>query len=67
MTFKQASGQDGKVRKGEKRSLVVYANIVTRTEADPDTGEQQERDIPFMKGFTVLNAEQVEGLHHWRR
>jgi antirestriction protein ArdC len=62
MTFKQASERGGNVRKGEKGCLVVYANTVTRTEVDPDTGEQQERDIPFMKGFTVFNAEQVEGL-----
>ena len=53
MTFKQATERGGKVRKGEKGSLVVYSNTVTRSEADPDSGEQQERDIPFMKGFTL--------------
>jgi antirestriction protein ArdC len=62
MTFKQASERGGKVRKGEKGSLVVYASTVTRNEVDPYTGEQQQRDIPFMKGFMVFNAEQVEGL-----
>ena len=62
MTFKQAAELGGNVRKGEKGSLVVYADTITRTEADPKTGEEQERDIPFMKGYTVFNVEQVEGL-----
>lgn len=50
------------MRKGEKGSLVVYANTITRTEQDEATGEETERDIPFMKGYTVFNAEQIEGL-----
>ena len=62
MTFKQALELGGNVRKGEKGNLVVYANTIKRTEADPDTGEEQERDIPFMKGYTVFNVEQVEKL-----
>ena len=35
---------------------------ITRTEIDGDSGEETERDIPFMKGYTVFNVEQVEGL-----
>ncbi|MGE3993158.1 ArdC family protein [Pseudorhodoplanes sp.] len=62
MTFKQAFALGGHVRKGERGSLVVYASSVKRTEDDPDTGEEQERSIPFMKGYTVFNVEQVEGL-----
>jgi antirestriction protein ArdC len=42
-------------------ALVVYANGITRTETD-DEGEEQEREIAFLKGYTVLNAEQCEGL-----
>jgi antirestriction protein ArdC len=62
MTFKQALELGGHVRKGEKGSLVVYASSITRTEADEATGEESERDISFMKGYTVFNVEQVEGL-----
>jgi antirestriction protein ArdC len=62
LTFKQAQELGGHVRKGEKGSLVVYANTISRTETDEATGEELERDIPFMKGYTVFNAEQVEGL-----
>ena len=35
---------------------------MTRTEDDDDTGEDIEREIPFLKGYTVFNVEQIEGL-----
>jgi antirestriction protein ArdC len=54
MTFRQALELGGHVRKGEKGSLVVYASSITRSETDEATGEETERDIPFMKKYTVL-------------
>src|ERR1700722_1740772 len=62
MTFKQAMELDAHVKNGEKGSLVVYAATVTRNETDDATGEASEREIPFMKGYTVFNVEQIEGL-----
>jgi antirestriction protein ArdC len=62
MTFKQALALDANVRKGEHGSLVVYADKITRTETDSETGEDTAREIPFMKGYTVFNTEQIEGL-----
>ncbi len=62
MTFRQARELGAHVRKGEKGSLVVYANTVTRTAVDDDTGEETEHDIPFMKGYSVFNVEQIEDL-----
>jgi antirestriction protein ArdC len=61
MTFRQALEFDAHVRKGEHGSLVVFANTVTKTETN-DHGEDVEREIPFMKGYTVFNVEQIEGL-----
>jgi antirestriction protein ArdC len=61
MTYKQAQETGGQVRKGEHGSLVVYANSVTKTETN-EKGEDTERDIPFMKAYTVFNVEQVDGL-----
>jgi antirestriction protein ArdC len=61
LTFKQALELGGNVRKGETGELVVYANRITRTETD-DKGEELEREIPFLKGYTVFNAEQCDGL-----
>ena len=62
MTFKQARELGGHVRKGEKGSPVVYANTLTRTELDEATGEEIDQTIPFMKGYTVFNIEQIKGL-----
>jgi antirestriction protein ArdC len=61
LTFKQALELGGHVRKGETGELVVYANSITRTETDA-RGEETEREIPYMKGYTVFNAEQCDGL-----
>jgi len=61
LTFKQALELGGAVRKGERGELVVYANSITRTETD-DKGEETERSIPFLKGYTVFNVEQCDGL-----
>jgi antirestriction protein ArdC len=62
MTFKQAQELGAHVRKGEKGSLVIYADTIHKTETDEATGEEIERAIPFMKGYTVFNCEQIEGL-----
>jgi len=61
MTYKQASELGGQVRKGEHGSLVVYADRITRTETGDD-GDETEHSIPFLKGYTVFNSEQIDGL-----
>ena len=61
MTFKQAKEFGAHVKKGERGSLVVYANSITKTE-EQDDGSEEERTIPFMKGYSVFNVEQIEGL-----
>jgi len=61
LTYKQASELGGQVRKGEKGSLVVYADKITKTGTD-EKGADVEIKIPFMKGYTVFNAEQIDNL-----
>ena len=61
ITFRQALQLKACVRKGERGSLVVYANSVTRTEKN-DAGEDVEHEIRFLKGYTVFKVEQIEGL-----
>lgn len=61
LTFKQALELGGNVKKGETGELVVYADRINRTEINAH-GEECEREIPFLKGYTVFNAEQCEGL-----
>lgn len=61
MTFRQALELGAHVRKGEHGSTVVYANRLKRTET-ADDGRDVEREIPFLKAYTVFNVEQIEGL-----
>ena len=62
MTFRQANELEAHVRKGEKGSLVVYANSVTRNEVDEESGDETEREVRFLRGYTVFNVAQIEGL-----
>ncbi|MGR9355118.1 ArdC family protein [Rhizobium leguminosarum] len=61
MTFRQAQELGACVRKGETGSMVVYANRISKTETD-GAGNEIERDIPFLKAYTVFNVEQIDGL-----
>jgi antirestriction protein ArdC len=64
LTFRQALKIGAHVRKGEKGTTVVYADRFVpyreRTRA-ADTGDEPEA-IPFLKRFTVFNADQCEDL-----
>ena len=62
MTFRQAKELGAHVRKGESGNLVVYANRITAPKPTRQRREEAEREIPFMKGYTVFNVEQIEGL-----
>ena len=61
LTFQQARQLGGHIRKGEKSTMIVYAGTVSRTEQD-DKGEEQEKEIPFLKAYSVFNADQTDGL-----
>jgi len=61
MTYRQAKELGAQVRKGEEGSLVVYANAVVRTETNDD-GEEVDREVHFLRGYTVFNVEQIDGL-----
>ncbi len=61
MTYKQSQELGAQVRKGEHGSLVVFADRIRRTETN-DRGEDIDREIPFLKAYTVFNCEQIDGL-----
>lgn len=61
MTFKQAVEMKANVRKGEKGSIVVYADKVMK-ERQNDEGEIELHKVPFLKQYVVFNACQIEGL-----
>jgi antirestriction protein ArdC len=62
MTYRQAVQLGAHVRKGEQGSPVVYANSITRNETNATSGDEIARDIHFLKGYTVFNVEQIDGL-----
>ncbi|HEY1246224.1 MAG TPA: zincin-like metallopeptidase domain-containing protein [Hyphomicrobiaceae bacterium] len=64
LTFKQALGLGGNVRKGERGTAVVYADRFVPDDVRHRAYERgvKPRAIPFLKRFTVFNAEQCEGL-----
>ena len=47
---------------GREGPACVYANAINRSERDDKTGEDVELEIPYMKGYSVFNVEQIEGL-----
>jgi antirestriction protein ArdC len=61
MTYNKANELGGQVKKGEKGTLVVYANKFEKSEVN-DKGEEKISTIPFLKGYTVFNVEQIDGL-----
>ena len=64
LTFRQASGIGGNIRKGEHGTTVVYADRFI----PDDERKRAQRDgdepgaIPFLKRFTVFNTDQCENL-----
>lgn len=63
LTFRQAIGLGGAVRRGERGVTVVFAHVVEGRPAkrtDPD--DDGKRPIPFLKRFTVFSVDQCEGL-----
>ena len=64
LTFRQALAIGAHVRKGERGTMVVYADRFVpyreRTRA-AETGDEPEA-MPFLKRFTVFNADQCADL-----
>lgn len=58
MTYRQAQDLGGQVRKGEKGALVVKYGTFAPKEREDDG----DRGIPYLKGYTVFNVEQIENL-----
>ena len=61
LTHRQAKELGGHVRKGERGTPVVYANTFKKTDIDED-GNEVDAKLPFLKEYTVFNAEQCEDL-----
>jgi len=61
LSYRQALGLGGHVRRGEQATAIVYAStFVPRDERDKAEAEQKR--VPFLKRRDVFNVEQTEGL-----
>ncbi|MBP3453842.1 MAG: DUF1738 domain-containing protein [Clostridia bacterium] len=58
LTFKQCQQAGGRVRKGEKSSMVVFWKWIEQE--DEETGEKKE--VPFLRYYNVFHIDQCEGI-----
>ena len=58
LTFKQCQEAGGKVKKGEKSSMVVFWKWIEQE--DEETHEKKE--VPFLRYFYVFHIDQCEGV-----
>lgn len=58
LTFNQAKGKGGTIRKGEKSSMVVFWKQYDTT--DKESGEPTT--VPVLRYYNVFNVEQTEGI-----
>src|SRR5918992_2502264 len=61
LTMKQANQKGGRIRKGEKSTLVIFWKQNTITQ-EKDDGEITEKQIPLLRYYLVWNVEQCDGL-----
>ena len=64
LTYRQAEAAGGNVRRGEKGTVICYADRFTpKAEAEAARGDEREaRQVAFLKRFVVFNVDQCEGL-----
>lgn len=71
LTFKQCSEKGGKVKKGEKGSIIVFWTFLDKNtgkpvaqDADHEGDKLGSKDIiPYLKYYTVFNTNQCENLN----
>lgn len=67
MTFRQAKAFEAMIRKGETATPVVYYGVSAKHDAGDDNAaadpDQEDGDVyRFLKGYSVFNADQIDGL-----
>jgi antirestriction protein ArdC len=63
-TFKQVTDKGGKVKKGEKSTMVIYWKILeieSATKKDKN-GKPKIEKIPLLRYYNVFNLDQTEGI-----
>jgi antirestriction protein ArdC len=62
LTLRQANELGGRVRKGERGQLVVFAKRLVEEVRNERTGEVEEKSRPVWRPFWVFNVAQLEGV-----
>lgn len=64
LTYRQATGKGGHVKKGKKGTLIVFWKTrQLKQHDDPDTDENKST-IPLLRYYKVFNVEQCEGVEY---
>uniref|UniRef100_UPI00057D8C4B ArdC-like ssDNA-binding domain-containing protein n=1 Tax=Vibrio vulnificus TaxID=672 RepID=UPI00057D8C4B len=58
LTFKQAKELGGKVRKGEKGTMIFFYTMVQKKDVEND----KEEVYPMLKTYTVFNLDQIDAI-----
>lgn len=61
LTFKQCQQEGGRVKKGEKASMVVFWKPIPVKETDKD-GKEITKTVPLLRYFNVFHIDQCEGI-----
>jgi antirestriction protein ArdC len=61
-TFKQALALKAAVRKGERGSYIIFYTELPRDADAPNTGDSKGDKKRILRGYTVFNAGQIDGL-----
>ena len=59
ITFKQCQAEGGKIRKGEKSSMVVFWKFIEQE--DEETHEKKQ--VPFLRYYSVFHIDQCDGIN----
>ena len=63
LTYNQVQAEGGRIKKGEKASMVVFWAFIDKIETNAETGEQKVvGKYPILKGYNVWHIDQTEGI-----
>jgi len=62
LTFNKCKEMGGTVKKGEHGHLVMFWKRMTKEETNDETGEVKKSSFMMVRGYTVFNVSQCEGL-----
>ena len=62
LTFNQAKAKGGKVRKGEKGTMIVFWKPLQIKEKNAATGKEEKKKVFVLRYYKIFNLEQVEGI-----